>query len=286
MGLGLEKRVAVDRRKDRNGSKVLAQQARETDTTPDGLNRSVARALGLLADVARHENPQSFADFQKRFRLPKATLHKLLLTLEALDFITRSSETGRYSLGFAALELSAGKGARPADIRSIIHPFLKKLVDRYNETGHIAVLEGTDELILERIDSPNQVVRLAIIGRRHPAYGSAGGLACLAARGDAALAELPERLKQMTKNTVASRKQLIKRLEDIRRKGYAIEMEEVYPGVRCVGVAINVPGWPIASISFSLPLQRASRERLEELAAPLMASAKEIERVLAVTPQM
>lgn len=286
MGPSPKKRVGVELRKGRNERKVPARQARETDTTPEGLNCSAARVLGILADIARHENPQSFTDFQKRLKLPKATLHKLLLTLEALDFVTRSDETGRYSLGLAALELSAGKGARPVDIRSVVHPFLKKLVDRYNETGHFAVMEGTDELILERIDTPNQVVRLAMIGRRHPAYGSAGGLACLAARGDAALAELPEQLKQMTKNTVATRKQLIKRLEDIRRKGYAIEMEEAYPGVRCVGVAIDVPSWPIASISFSLPLQRASRERLEELAAPLMATAKEIERLLAVTRQM
>jgi DNA-binding IclR family transcriptional regulator len=276
--------TTVGRRK-RNGRKLLASGSREIDSIPEGSNRSVARALGILVDIAQSERPQSFAEFHKRLKLPKATLHKLLFTLESLGFVFRSADSNRYSLGLAALELSAGGPSRHGDIRGVIYPFLKTLVDQYNEIGHIGVLDGTEEVLLERIDPPDQVVRIAI-GRRHPAYGSSGGLASLAARGEAALAELPEQLKPMTKNTVKTRKQLVKRLEEIRTRGYAIEMEEVYTGVRCVGVAIDVPGWPVASISFSLPVQRGSVGRLEELSAPLVEAAKKIERILAVTPRM
>lgn len=283
MALRREIYAVVEQRNSRNVRKSFDSRPRDIDSTSDGLNRSVARALGILADIAQHERPQSFAEFQKRLKLPKGTLHKLLFTLESLGFASRSDETGRYSLGLAALELSAGGASRSGDIRSVIFPPFKRLVDKYNETGHIGVLDGTDEVLLDRIEPPNQVVRLAMTGRRHPAYGSSGGLASLASRGQAALVELPERLIPMTKNTVKTRKQLIKRLEDIRANGYAIEIEEAYPGVCCVGVAIDVPGWPVASISFSLPLQRASVERLVELASPLMKAAKEIERILAVT---
>lgn len=279
-----EKRTSVKRRQNNNHRNADASEV-AADTKLDGANRSVARALAILVDVARQQKAQSFADFQKRLQLPKATLHKLLLTLEALNFIARDRDSGRYSLGLAMLELLASGGARTGDIRSIIQPFLKEVVDRCNETGHIGILDGAEEILFERIDPPNQVVRLAMIGRRHPAHGSAGGLASLAARGESVIAELPEHLKQLTKNTVATRAQLIKRLADVRRKGYAIEMEEVYPGVRCIGVAIDVPGWPVASISLSLPVQRASRERLEQLAPPLIAAAKDIQRILAVTPR-
>src|SRR5690348_16770643 len=66
---------------------------------PAGTNRSVARALNLLLDVARSPKAQSFVDLQKRHKLPKATLHKLLATLEALDFLRRDTETGKYSIG-------------------------------------------------------------------------------------------------------------------------------------------------------------------------------------------
>ena len=49
---------------------------------------------------------------------------------------------------------------------------------------------------LEALDPPEQVVRLAtLIGRRHPAYASAGGLAAMAVSFDESmLAAMPEKL--------------------------------------------------------------------------------------------
>jgi len=245
-----------------------------------GASRSVARALGILLDVSRSEKPQSFVDLQKKLKLPKASLHKLLLTLEVSGFLRRDETSGRYTMGWAAYELGAG-AHRPGDILSFISPVMHKLVNKYNETGHIGVLDGVDEIIVERVDPPQQVVRLAI-GRRHPAYVSSGGLASLATRGEAAIAQFPEKLKPFTPNTVKTRKALVARLNEIKETGYALDLEEAYAGVRCVGVAIDVPGWPVASMSLSLPLQRASLERLRELAVPLTQAAKELASVLSV----
>ncbi|MCB1498570.1 MAG: IclR family transcriptional regulator [Bauldia sp.] len=246
-----------------------------------GINRSVARALDILVDVSRSGASQSFVDLQLKMKLPKASLHKLLFTLETLGFLRRD-ETGRYSVGWSTYEL-AGTTTRPGDVLTVIAPVMRRLVAKYNETGHIGVLDGTDEIIIDRIDPPQQVVRLAI-ARRHPAYCTSGGLAALALRGEAALQLLPDRLTPRTPNTIRTRKALVTRLSEIRQAGYAFDCEEAYAGVRCVGVAIDAPGWPVASMSFSLPLQRGSFEKLRELARPLMAAAKEVEETLAGVP--
>ena len=55
-----------------------------------GLNRSVASALQVLLEVAISEKPLGCMDLYKRLKLPKGTLHKLLYTLETLNFIRRS----------------------------------------------------------------------------------------------------------------------------------------------------------------------------------------------------
>jgi IclR family transcriptional regulator, acetate operon repressor len=262
---------------------VKAKPAARSRTA--GINRSVARALNLLLDIARSSKAQSFVDLQKRHKLPKATLHKLLATLETLDFLRRDEETGKYSIGLTAMEVSATGAARPEDLSNLLAPVLQKLVDEWNETCHLGILNGGEELILKRLDPPEQVVRLATpVGRRHPAYASAGGLASLAARFDESVfAGLPEELPQLTKNTIKTREELLARLDDVRDRGYALDLEEAYIGVRCVGVAAVVPGWPVVHISFSLPLQRASLERLRALAKPLLAAAKEIEKILLVS---
>jgi DNA-binding IclR family transcriptional regulator len=218
---------------------------------PLTINRSVARALRLLLDVAHGSNSLSFAEFQTRHKLPKATLHKLLATLESMHFLRRDPVTGKYSIGVAALEFSS----------------------------------GGEEVMLQRLDPPNQIVRIgAIIAHRHPAYATAGGLAALAVTPDkSCIDSLPAEFPPRTKNTVKTREELLERLDEIREKGYSLDLEEAYLGVRCVGVAVAVPPWPVVHVSFTLPLQRAPLERLRTLAKPLMAARKEIQKILSVT---
>lgn len=266
---------------------VIAADRPKAGARPSGLNRSVTRALDLLVDIAHSRSPVSFVDLQKNHRVPKATLHKLLFTLEALRFVRRDEETGKYSLGLAAMEVSAAGAAGPGDLAMMLRPVLRKLVEESHETCHFGILNGGEEVLLSRIDPEQQVVRLALqIGRRHPAYASAGGLASMALRLDEAVFNaLPEELPQLTENTIKSRTELLDRIDQIRTQGYALDMEEAYMGVRCVGVAVAAPNWPVVHVSLSVPLQRAPIERLQELAKPLMAAATEIERILTVTPR-
>jgi IclR family acetate operon transcriptional repressor len=187
-------------------------------------------------------------------------------------------------MGLAAMELSIGGATRSSDIRTIVSPIVRRLVEEHNETANLGVLDGDEEILLERIDPPNQIVRLKI-GWRHPAYGSSGGRACLAERGEAIVAAMPEKLRPLTENTLKTRRELQAHLRDVKEQGYALDLEECYPGVRCVGVAVDVPGWPVLGLAFTLPLQRASIQRLHELAKPLLAARDEIENILSLTPR-
>jgi DNA-binding IclR family transcriptional regulator len=273
----------VQARKKKNAG--LARPRTVSRTPTGGVNRSVARALRLLLDVAGHSKALSFAELQLRHRLPKATLHKLLATLETMNFLRRDDATGKYSIGVAALEFSAGYAASPDDLPNILAPIMQKLVDDWKETIHLGVIYGGEEVMLQRLDPTDQIVRMGtMIARRHPAYATAGGLASMAISPDKSfLDELPEELSPRTKNTVRTKTALVVRLKEIAEKGYALDLEEAYIGVRCVGVAVAVPRWPVVHISFTLPLQRASMERLRGLAKPLMAAAKDIENILTVT---
>ncbi len=124
------------------------------------------------------------------------------------------------------------------------------------------------------------------IGRRHPAYASAGGLASMALRLDeSVIMSMSEELRQLTPNTIKTRTELLTRLDEVRKTGYALDLEEAYPGVRCVGVAVAAPNWPVVHVSLSVPLQRAPIERLHALAKPLKQAQAEIERILRATPR-
>jgi DNA-binding IclR family transcriptional regulator len=91
----------------------------------------VARALQILLEVAKSEKPLSFMDLYKQLALPKGTLHKLLYTLEALNFLRRDEDSGKYSTGLAVLELNARGLAKPGDLRSVLDPILHRLVEKW-----------------------------------------------------------------------------------------------------------------------------------------------------------
>jgi IclR family transcriptional regulator, acetate operon repressor len=247
-----------------------------------GASRSVDRALQILMEVARSPKPTSFVDLQKRLALPKATLHKLLSTLQERDFLRRDEESGKYVIGLAIFEVAAGVST-PTDIRALVNPTLRNLARQYDEACNLGILDGGEMVYLDRVDPPDQIVRLAsLVGRRIPAYASAGGTAALASLYDEAILTLfPAALPAApTRNTLRTREELQQRLADAREKGYGIDLEETFVGVRGVGVAISVAGWPTIAVSFTIPLQRAPIERLRELARPLMQAANEIEAVL------
>jgi DNA-binding IclR family transcriptional regulator len=265
----------------------MAERSRQSGGNPlsrrnTGINRSVERALGILKEAARTTTALSFAEFQKRLKLPKATLHKLLWTLESLQFLNRD-EHGKYTIGLAALEVGMG-GAPSDDIRSVVSPILQKLVRAGNETCYLGILDAGEIAYLDRVDPPEQMVRLGtIVGRRLPAYATAGGNAALSTLYDESILTLfPEELPAiLTPNTVRTREALQARLAVVREKGYALDLEESFLGVRWVGVAARAVGsWPVITFSFAIPVQRAPIERLHELAKPLKEAAREIETTL------
>jgi DNA-binding IclR family transcriptional regulator len=91
----------------------------------------VARALQILLEVAKSEKPLSFMDLYNQLELPKGTLHKLLYTLEALNFLRRDDDSGKYSTGLAVLELNARGLAKPGDLRSVLDPILHRFVEKW-----------------------------------------------------------------------------------------------------------------------------------------------------------
>ena len=272
------------------GSGTSYAETRDTvdeEETPKGHNRSLMRALVLLRDIATNATSVSFSELQKRHGLPKATLHNLLSTLEYQDYIERDDVSGRYRIGLSVLELAAAASASVNDLGRLLSPVLEPLVEQCKETCHLGVLDGFDEVILRRIDHARQIVQVAPqVERRHPAHSTSGGLAALALMGMREVQQfLPDHFIQRTPNTIKTQEALFARLSQVRTEGYSLDMEEAYLGVRCIAVAVDAPGWPIVTISFTLPLQRAPVKHLVSLAGPLQAAARQIRDILIVTPR-
>ena len=125
-----------------------------------------------------------------------------------------------------------------------------------------------------------QPIRLASeIGRRLPASCTALGKATLASLDQDDLADRlrgVEALPVLTPNSHRRVSELLDDLDEVRRRGYAVDEEETAEGIVCLGVAIprRRPGEGPYGVSVTLLKARADTARREALAADLKRLAR------------
>jgi DNA-binding IclR family transcriptional regulator len=226
----------------------------------------VQRALAVLDAVARGGESVSLTALAGDLGLPKPTAYRLLRELAEAGLVRRATEAaGGFapgprleSLALAVMQHSGSSTAR--------HAILSRLVEELGETCNITVLDGSQVLYLDRVESPWPLRVHLQPGSRVPLTCTASGKLFLARlprlRRDRLLAQM--RFERHTERTLADRASLEQELERIRRQGFAVDNEEYLAGLLCVAVpVIDARGRAIAAVAVQAPVARLPRERAE-----------------------
>jgi DNA-binding IclR family transcriptional regulator len=74
---------------------------------------------------------------------------------------------------------------------------------------------------------------------------------------------------------------LVSELASVRERGYAVDDEEIEPGLRCIGAAIRGhSGEVTAAISIAGPSSRVRREDLDRYADRVVTAARQVSSAL------
>jgi DNA-binding IclR family transcriptional regulator len=194
-------------------------------------SRSVLRALEILDLLAVTQRPLGLAQIAKEFGIPKSSCLALMRALCARNF-ARQEPGGAYLLGLRTFEVGAAY-LRTVTPVSAATPELRALTERLGMTSHFAVLEGDEVVYLAKQDPPGMGVRLASsLGARLSAWTTAVGKAQLAFSGERpAGAAGAARAAAPTAGQAAA-------LEDVRRRGYAVDDGTTAAGIRCVAAPV------------------------------------------------
>ncbi len=243
-----------------------------------GSVKSALRVLEILELLIDDQRPVSFSDIASRLGYPRSSLHGLLKTMESRGWLEFDADRRRYWLGIRAWE--AGNAFR----RGIDHverarPYMEAIRDSLDETVQLAVLDGRHNVYLAKVDGSQRLSLASDVGRRLEAHATGVGKTLLAALSPG---ELRSRLagidlERFTPTTITSIAALEAELQQIRRRGYALDREEYTVGVRCVAVPIRDHSQAVVaaisvsvpSVRFDLDRQEAARELLLETAAQL-----------------
>jgi IclR family acetate operon transcriptional repressor len=221
---------------------------------------SVDRALRMLVELSRHGSGASLEELASSLGLPKSSLHRTLSALRHRGFATQR-EDGRYLVGPELLRIAFEFHDR-LDVRVWLRPTLERLRSELNETIHLGVLDGADVVYMDKLEPTHPIALGSKIGGRNPAHCTGVGKALLAWTypTDAAIlawAQEHAPLARRTPRTIDDPAALAREMGRIRSEGFAKDLEESEPGVRCVAAPVFFGGsTPVAAVSISAPRER------------------------------
>lgn len=138
---------------------------------------AVDRALSVLLAFGPGDSHLSLGELAARTGLYKSTLLRLLTSLEAAQFMTRTSD-GEFRLGASILNLATIYG-RSFNLREIVEPELQDLMMKTGASASYYIRDDNERLCLFRVDSKQTVKDHLSLGERLPLSRGAAGRAFL-----------------------------------------------------------------------------------------------------------
>jgi DNA-binding IclR family transcriptional regulator len=250
----------------------------------DGL-KSVEKALRIIESFDLDRPEISASELVESLQIPKVSVYRFLRFLTKNGFISHNRQTKKYRLGLKIFELGSIV-LKNFDFREVAFPLITELSNRSGETVHLGVLDNQQVVSIESVES-NQTLRISMpVGKRVYLHSTGVGKAILASLSDEEIKEIVRQkgLPRFTENTIADADQLLKEIQTIRTRGYAIDNEENEPGVRCIAAPVVDPNQRfVASISVSGPSVRVSRKRIPELSSMAIEASRKITEALKLT---
>lgn len=245
--------------------------------------QSIDRIVAILEMLSESDVPLSLAEVCSRMGLHKSTAHRSLIVLERASLIERTPE-GRFRLGLKLYELG-NRAVEQIDLRERVQPYFRRLSMEVGETVHLSVLQKTRVVYLDKVEPNRRVCMTSKTGTSNPVYCTSMGKAMLAFLPEDVRTEIISKIKfnRFTPKTLCSPEALLKSLERVRKRGFAIDDEEIEVGVRCVGVPIfDQNRYPIAAVSVSGPASRITVQSVPGIAERLIRCSRDISRSLGI----
>lgn len=229
---------------------------------------SLEKSLHVLEIMAAHNYGLALSHLASLSGMPASSVHHILSTLRAHNYVMQDPETKKYSLGYRFLNLSRSI-LDSFDIRKISRPHLMRLSRKLGESVQLATLTESEILFVDKVDISNHQLTVRIsVGSTMPVHATASGKVLM-------LDKSPEEIKRIFTLSCNSDKvgpkaitgldEMYAELEKTRAQGYALDDEESFLGLRALAVPIMRGNKIIATLSvtgpvFSMPLPRITQE--------------------------
>ena len=226
----------------------------------------IGRQTVTAAEIARH------------LKIHKSTASRIAQNLVLSGYLVPATNTAGFRLSGKLTRLGA-IAAADTNLTTAAMDHVRALVDDVGETCHVGVLEGHEAVTVVLVDGSYSVRLHSWVGKRSDAHTTAMGKVLLAGLEEATLDMLyPGRsLRQRTGHTIGSVAELKEQLDVVRRHGYALDNEELEPGLRCVAAPIaDHSRRVVAALTIAGAASRLTMARINDYIAKVKECADKI----------
>lgn len=231
--------------------------------------QSVENALAVLEALCDEGDEFRISQLSEKLGMNKTSIFRLLATFENRGYVEREKGSGKYRLGLSAYEMGQKFLSRMALLRKA-RPVMERLVRECDETVYIGVRRKEEVLLLDMVDSSQQVKIVSLLGNRYPLVENAAGQVILAY----APAEVTTgREKKGSAAPATASEELLQ----IRRQGFCLDVTSLGDGVVSLAVPLFGPGGETPGCLCMIgPGFRMTMERLQDEFLPSLKEAGEI----------
>ncbi len=141
--------------------------------------QSVDNALDVLEALCEEEDEVRISQLSQRLGMNKTSIFRLLATFENRGYVEKEQKSGKYRLGLSAYEMGQKFLSRMGLLRKA-KPVIERLARECNEALYLAVPRGNEILMLDMVDTLQQVKIIPLVGNRYPITGPSAGRVILA----------------------------------------------------------------------------------------------------------
>ncbi|NBF13197.1 IclR family transcriptional regulator [Pseudomonas sp. Fl4BN1] len=238
------------------------------------------RGLLLLCEFSRSNRTLTAPELARRLALPRSTIFRLLTTLEAMGFVTRSGN--EYRLGMSVLRLGFEYLAS-LELTELGQPLLARLCDRLNYPSNLVVRDGRSIVYVAKVSPPSVFSSAVNVGTRLPAHATVLGRVLL---GDLSLAELrelypEEHLEQHSHSTPKTVLELFDMVQADRQRGFVSGEGFFESSISTVAAPVrDQSGDIVAALGVTIPTTQVGHINYNELLLQVRRSADELSRLL------
>ena len=243
--------------------------------------RVLHKTLDILETIKSRDSGFKLAELARTVELPKATVYRILTTLEGRGYLDRAAD-GSYRMAKKLFGLQRTESEEQI-LNRVAQPIMERVVDATKETVNLGILDAGEVVVINTVESPQAVRMSSKIGNRRHLHTTALGKIFLAG--------LPEKeflrlirlkgLPRLTGNTITTKAGIVEEIQRVRKQGWALDNQENEIEGRCIGAPILAPdNRVVAALSVSGPVFRMDMARAKSLVPQLRAFCAEISEAL------